>query len=70
MVLKAVAAALSGSLSVISSLVDSIMDLVSGFIIWLTSSVMKKRKVYEYPTGTSRCHIEQAYHKHSTNTPK
>ena len=51
MILKGVAAGLSGSLSVISSLVDSVMDLVSGVIIWLTSSAMKKRLPYHYPSG-------------------
>ena len=51
MILKGVAAGLSGSLSVISSLVDSVMDLVSGIIIWLTSSAMKKRLPYHYPSG-------------------
>lgn len=51
MILKAVAAGLSGSLSVVSSLVDSVMDLISGIIIWATSSAMRRKMPYKYPLG-------------------
>ncbi|ESO88767.1 hypothetical protein LOTGIDRAFT_234372 [Lottia gigantea] len=51
---KAVTVALSSSLSIISSLVDSSVDLLSGLIIWWTSSTMKKRNIYLYPGGRTR----------------
>ena len=42
---------LSGSLAIVSSLVDSAVDLVSGFIIWYTSRAMRKTDIYHYPIG-------------------
>ncbi|XP_014679502.1 PREDICTED: metal tolerance protein 11-like isoform X2 [Priapulus caudatus] len=51
---KAVAVGLSGSLSIISSLVDSCVDLVSGFIIFWTTRAMKNRSIYLYPQGRTR----------------
>lgn len=54
MISKAVAAGLSGSLSVISSLVDSIMDLASGALFWYTSRKIKNISPYSYPTGRTR----------------
>ncbi|XP_052761216.1 uncharacterized protein LOC128203721 isoform X2 [Mya arenaria] len=54
LIAKAVAVGLSGSISIISSLVDSIMDLASGIIIWWTSKAMKKKNIYLYPGGRSR----------------
>ncbi|XP_014790618.1 uncharacterized protein LOC106883972 isoform X2 [Octopus bimaculoides] len=46
---KAVAVSLSGSISIISSLVDSCIDLVSGIIFWWTTRAMKRRNPYTYP---------------------
>ena len=46
------AVGLSGSLAIISSLVDSAVDLVSGVIIWYTSKAMRKIDIYNYPIGT------------------
>ncbi|XP_064599112.1 uncharacterized protein LOC135465725 [Liolophura sinensis] len=54
LVAKAVAVGLSGSMSIISSLVDSAVDLVSGIIIWWTSRAVRKRKPYVYPQGRTR----------------
>ena len=48
---KGIAVGLSGSLAIISSLVDSAVDLVSGVIIWYTSRAMKKTDIYHYPIG-------------------
>ncbi|XP_045161557.2 uncharacterized protein LOC123526463 isoform X2 [Mercenaria mercenaria] len=54
LVAKAVAVALSNSASIISSLVDSAVDLLSGVIIWWTSHAMRNRNIYLYPGGRSR----------------
>eukprot|EP00112_Aurelia_sp_Birch-Aquarium-sp1_P004185 Seg1474.5 transcript_id=Seg1474.5/GoldUCD/mRNA.D3Y31 product="Metal tolerance protein 10" protein_id=Seg1474.5/GoldUCD/D3Y31 len=51
---KGVAVGLSGSLAIISSLVDSAVDLVSGVIIWYTSKAMRKIDIYNYPIGRTR----------------
>ena len=50
--MKLVASILSGSLVVISSLVDSLVDLMSGGVIWWTTRAVKKRNRYYYPQGT------------------
>ncbi|XP_060565759.1 uncharacterized protein LOC132724821 isoform X1 [Ruditapes philippinarum] len=54
LIAKAVAVGLSSSVSIISSLVDSAVDLFSGIIIWWTSRAMKNRNIYQYPGGRSR----------------
>jgi len=54
MLAKAVAAYLSGSLSIISSLVDSAVDITSGLVIWVTARAIKKRDPYLYPRGRTR----------------
>ncbi|VDP84421.1 unnamed protein product [Echinostoma caproni] len=48
---KAVASIVSGSLSIISSLLDSCVDIASGGIMWFTSRQMRKRRPYTYPQG-------------------
>ena len=48
---KTVACVLSGSLSIISSLVDSAIDLLSGVVIWLTNRSIRMANFYEYPVG-------------------
>uniref|UniRef100_A0A0N4UE16 ZT_dimer domain-containing protein n=1 Tax=Dracunculus medinensis TaxID=318479 RepID=A0A0N4UE16_DRAME len=45
---------LSGSLSIISSLLDSAVDITSGLVIWLTARAIKKRDPYMYPRGRTR----------------
>ena len=51
---KSVAAALSGSLSVVSSVIDSAVDLVSGALMWWSGRAIVSRNIYEYPQGTCK----------------
>jgi cation diffusion facilitator family transporter len=53
---KMVAAILSGSLSVVSSLVDSALDLFSGVTLWFVNRAMRPKPddIYKYPSGKSR----------------
>ncbi|GFO42526.1 metal tolerance protein [Plakobranchus ocellatus] len=54
MIAKALAVKMSNSLSIISSLVDSVVDLISGIIIWWTSHAIRTTNIYVYPVGRSR----------------
>uniref|UniRef100_A0AC34FBQ2 Cation efflux protein cytoplasmic domain-containing protein n=1 Tax=Panagrolaimus sp. ES5 TaxID=591445 RepID=A0AC34FBQ2_9BILA len=51
---KLFAAYLSHSMSIISSVVDSIMDITSGAVIWGTLRSIDKTNPYEYPIGRTR----------------
>ncbi|RUS80052.1 hypothetical protein EGW08_012169 [Elysia chlorotica] len=51
---KAVASALSGSISIISSLVDSALDLISGVVMWWAVRAMQRRDLYTYPQGRTK----------------
>jgi len=51
---KLVAAYLSHSLSVISSVVDSVMDITCGAVVWGTVKAIEKSNPYKYPIGRSR----------------
>ncbi|GAU48532.1 hypothetical protein TSUD_98650 [Trifolium subterraneum] len=44
----------SRSLAVIASTLDSLLDLLSGFILWFTSHAMRKPNRYHYPIGKKR----------------
>lgn len=44
----------SRSMAVISSTLDSLLDLLSGFILWFTSNAMKTPNQYRYPIGKKR----------------
>ncbi|KAG9141059.1 hypothetical protein Leryth_012634 [Lithospermum erythrorhizon] len=44
----------SRSLAVIASTLDSLLDLLSGFILWFTSNAMRKPNHYRYPIGKKR----------------
>lgn len=44
----------SRSLAVIASTLDSLLDLLSGFILWFTAHAMKKPNRYHYPIGKMR----------------
>uniref|UniRef100_A0A6N2M290 Cation efflux protein cytoplasmic domain-containing protein n=1 Tax=Salix viminalis TaxID=40686 RepID=A0A6N2M290_SALVM len=44
----------SQSLAVIASTLDSLLDLLSGLILWFTSHAMKKPNHYRYPIGKKR----------------
>lgn len=54
LVIKAVAVAMSGSISIISSMIDSALDLLSGIVFWYTSRAMKRTNLYKYPSGKRR----------------
>ncbi|VDP07594.1 unnamed protein product [Heligmosomoides polygyrus] len=54
MLAKAVASYLSGSLSILSSLVDSCVDITSGLVISISARMIKKRDPYLYPRGRTR----------------
>ncbi|KAG1360599.1 Metal tolerance protein 7 [Cocos nucifera] len=51
---KVLASIESRSLAVIASTLDSLLDLLSGFILWFTSYAMKKPNQYSYPIGKKR----------------
>ncbi|CAO2209120.1 unnamed protein product [Urochloa humidicola] len=53
-VTKVVASAESASMAVIASTLDSLLDLLSGFILWFTANAMKKPNKYSYPIGKRR----------------
>ncbi|XVE74273.1 hypothetical protein DITRI_Ditri12bG0003800 [Diplodiscus trichospermus] len=44
----------SRSLAVIASTLDSLLDLLSGFILWFTAYSMRKQNQYRYPIGKNR----------------
>ncbi|KAK7851018.1 metal tolerance protein 10 [Quercus suber] len=44
----------SRSLSVIASTLDSLLDLLSGFILWFTAHAMRNPNQYRYPIGKKR----------------
>lgn len=51
---KIYASIASRSLAVIASTLDSLLDLLSGFILWFTVYAMKKPNQYHYPIGKKR----------------
>ncbi|CAH9091317.1 unnamed protein product [Cuscuta epithymum] len=51
---KVYASVRSGSLAIVASTLDSLLDLLSGFILWFTSFSMKKQNPYKYPIGKKR----------------
>lgn len=52
--LKVYASIESRSMAVIASTFDSLLDLLSGFILWFASYFMKKPNQYMYPIGKKR----------------
>lgn len=54
LVVKLYASVESQSLAVIASTMDSLLDLVSGLILWLTSLAMRTPNLYHYPIGKKR----------------
>lgn len=44
----------SRSLAVIASTLDSLLDLLSGFILWFTSHAMRNPNQFHYPIGKTR----------------
>lgn len=53
-VLKIVAAVMSGSLAVIASASDSLLDLLSGSFLYMVDRFTQKSDPYKYPEGKSR----------------
>ncbi|XP_073266803.1 metal tolerance protein 11 isoform X3 [Populus alba] len=53
-VAKAYASIRSGSLAIIASTLDSLLDLLSGFILWFTAFSMQTPNPYQYPIGKKR----------------
>ncbi|OVA18263.1 Cation efflux protein [Macleaya cordata] len=51
---KVFASVRSGSLAIIASTLDSLLDLLSGFILWFTSFSMQTPNPYQYPIGKKR----------------
>ncbi|XP_020579611.1 metal tolerance protein 5 [Phalaenopsis equestris] len=53
-VAKVYASVRSGSLAIIASTLDSLLDLLSGFILWFTAFSMQTPNPYQYPIGKRR----------------
>ncbi|MQM13689.1 hypothetical protein Taro_046618 [Colocasia esculenta] len=51
---KVYASIRSGSLAIIASTLDSLLDLLSGFILWFTAFSMQTPNPYKYPIGKRR----------------
>ncbi|XP_071736553.1 metal tolerance protein 9-like [Rutidosis leptorrhynchoides] len=51
---KVYASVESRSLAVIASTLDSLLDLLSGFILWFTSHAMRNPNQFHYPIGKTR----------------
>ncbi|XP_066312871.1 metal tolerance protein 5-like isoform X2 [Miscanthus floridulus] len=51
---KVYASVRSGSLAIIASTLDSLLDLLSGFILWFTAFSMQTPNPYRYPIGKKR----------------
>jgi divalent metal cation (Fe/Co/Zn/Cd) transporter len=68
-VAKVYASIQSRSLAVIASTLDSLLDLLSGFILWFTSYTMSKPNYDKYPIGKNRMQpvVKASF---SFNTPK
>ncbi|OWF36644.1 Metal tolerance protein 5 [Mizuhopecten yessoensis] len=54
LIAKSIAAGLSGSMAIITSLVDSVVDLASGIVLWITARAIRKGNPYSYPQGRNR----------------
>jgi divalent metal cation (Fe/Co/Zn/Cd) transporter len=44
----------SGSIAIAASTLDSLLDLMAGFILWFTHLSMKNINIYKYPIGKLR----------------
>ncbi|KAG0592746.1 hypothetical protein KC19_1G277800 [Ceratodon purpureus] len=53
-IIKVIAAARSGSLAIVASALDSLLDLLAGAILWFTKWSMQHINKYKYPIGKSR----------------
>ena len=61
---KVYASIMSKSLAVIASTLDSLLDLLSGFILWFTAYAMKNPNHYHYPIGKNRMQpvVQRQFH--------
>ncbi|ONM36582.1 Metal tolerance protein 11 [Zea mays] len=59
---KVYASVRSGSLAIIASTLDSLLDLLSGFILWFTAFSMQTPNPYRYPIGKKRMQPLLLYH--------
>lgn len=55
--LKIIGAVISKSLSVVSSVIDSAVDLTTSVILFWAWRMIKKRDKYRYPQGNIRIHM-------------
>lgn len=55
----------SGSLAIIASTLDSLLDLLSGFILWFTAFSMQTPNPYRYPIGKRRMQPLVSFYKQS-----
>jgi len=51
---KVYASIVSGSMAIIASTLDSLLDLLSGLILWFTARSMQRLNPYLYPIGKKR----------------
>ncbi|KAK7851017.1 metal tolerance protein 9 [Quercus suber] len=56
------------SLAVIASTLDSLLDLLSGFILWFTANAMRKTNQERYPIGKNR--MQPTHHKTDSGKEK
>lgn len=54
LILKVTASVFSGSVAVVASTVDSVLDIMSGMIVWYSSLLSSKRDSALFPVGKSR----------------
>ena len=54
---KVAASVLSGSFSIISSLIESVLDLLAGVFMWWAARAIRSRDPYKYPQGNSNAVI-------------
>ena len=59
---KVYASIRSGSLAIIASTLDSLLDLLSGFILWFTAFSMQTPNPYMYPIGKRRMQPLVSFH--------
>ena len=60
---KVYASIMSRSLAVIASTLDSLLDLLSGFILWFTAHAMRKPNRLHYPIGKKRMQPVVRHHQ-------
>eukprot|EP00249_Psilotum_nudum_P008688 c21448_g1_i2 orf=336-1772(-) len=54
LIFKGYASVRSQSIAIIASTLDSLLDLLAGFILWFTQLSMKSFDIYKYPIGKAR----------------